>query len=317
MSPLLENPGMVIHPPVLFLGYAAYTIPFALALASLLGNEEAGTWVAASRRWGLMAWMAMSAGILIGGWWSYVELGWGGYWAWDPVENASLVPWLLGTALLHSCLLEERRGLHRAWNVWLATAAFVTCLFATLVTRGGIIVSDLHGFAETIQPVAYPLIAGIAASLVATLAAARLRRRKLSDDHEVEVLLSREGGFFLTNLLFSGAAALVLLGTVFPSLSRAWQGVVISLGSSFYERAVGPLLLATVALMGICPTLVWQGSGRHLLRRLAGHPPPRSSHGRCPRLVVGSKGHSSSPVVRHMLLRICIIPWDHRARRVR
>ncbi len=268
MSPLLENPGMVIHPPVLFLGYAAYTVPFAFALAALFSREKAGLWVATCRRWSVLAWSALSAGILIGGWWSYVELGWGGYWAWDPVENASLIPWLLGTAFLHSTIIEERRGMHRVWNVWLATLPFVFCLFATLVTRGGIIVSDLHGFATAIQPVAYFLLGGMACALAATLVLSYVRRTELAEDHELDDLFSREGMFFLVNLLFCGAALLVLLGTAFPAVSQAVSGAVISLSASFYQRAVGPLLLAVVVLMGICPTLAWQRASTTTARNL-------------------------------------------------
>jgi cytochrome c-type biogenesis protein CcmF len=258
MLPLLENPGMVVHPPVLFLGYAGYTLPFAFAMAALLSGQLDRKWIRAVRPWSLLAWLALSCGILIGAWWSYVELGWGGYWAWDPVENASLVPWLLGTALLHSLIVEERRGLQRGWNVVLPTLAFLACLFATLVTRGGIIVSDLHGFASAIQPVAYFLLVAIAVGLLSGLGLVYRRRRQLVGAREVKSFLSRESHFLLVSLFLSGAAFTVLLGTTFPTLARLLQGTLVSMNTSFYNRAVGPLLAVVILLMGICPVVGWE-----------------------------------------------------------
>ena len=268
MLPLLENPGMVVHPPVLFLGYAGYTIPFAFALAALVSGTTDGTWLRPARRWNLLAWLALSCGILIGAWWSYVEMGWGGYWAWDPVENGSLIPWLLGTAFLHSSLIEERRRMQRGWNVVLAALTFATCLFATLITRGGIIVSELHGFASSIQPIAYFLLAAIGAVLASTLVLTYLRRAQLSSDHEVQSLLSRESSFLLLNLFFCGAAISVFLGTTFPTLSQALRGATISIQTSFYNRAVGPLLGVILALMGVCPAVGWQHASAKDLRKL-------------------------------------------------
>jgi len=258
MLPLLENPGMVLHPPVLFLGYAAYTVPFAFAFAALMSGELNTKWVKAVRRWSLFAWVSLGAGILIGAWWAYVELGWGGYWAWDPVENASLIPWLVGTAFVHSTIMEERRGMHRVWNMVLPTLAFVLCLFATLVTRGGIVVSDLHGFARSVQPIAYLLLAFMAIVLGVSLSLIYRHRRQLRSDREVENLLSREGSFLLTNLLFCGAALIVFLGTVYPTLSQALGGVLVSLNASFYNRTIGPLMIAVLCVMGICPVIGWR-----------------------------------------------------------
>jgi cytochrome c-type biogenesis protein CcmF len=258
MLPLLENPGMVLHPPVLFLGYAAYTVPFAFAFAALASGELSTAWIRAMRRWNLLAWLALSVGILIGAWWSYVELGWGGYWAWDPVENASLIPWLIGTAFLHSAIMEERRGMHKVWNVVLPTLAFVLCLFATLVTRGGIIVSDLHGFASSIQPIAYYLLSFMALALGGTLALVYHRRQQLQSEREVESFLSREGFFLLVNLLFCGAALIVLLGVLYPTLAQTLRGALVSLNASFYNRAIGPLMAVVIFLMGVCPVISWQ-----------------------------------------------------------
>jgi cytochrome c-type biogenesis protein CcmF len=268
MLPLLENPGMVVHPPVLFLGYAAYTVPFAFALAALLSGElgtsctergmEYQSWVKAMRRWNLFAWLALGTGILIGAWWSYVELGWGGYWAWDPVENASLIPWLVGTASLHSVIIEERRGMHKVWNLVLPTLAFVLCMFATLVTRGGIILSDLHGFSRQTQPIAYYLLAFILGVLGWSFALLYRRRCQLASERRAENLVSRETLFLLVNVLFCGAALIVFLGTVYPSLARSAGGVMLSLNASFYNRAVGPLMTLIICLIGVCPVIGWR-----------------------------------------------------------
>lgn len=258
MLPLLENPGMIFHPPVLFLGYAGYTVPFAFALAALMSGQLSTDWIKAVRRWNLFAWLSLGAGILIGAWWSYVELGWGGYWAWDPVENASLIPWLIGTAFLHSAMMEERRGMHKVWNMMLPTLSFVLCLFATLVTRGGIIVSDLHGFSRSLQPIAYFLMGFIALVLGSSSALIYRHRRQLGSEREIESLLSREGSFLLSNLLLCGVALIVLLGTAYPTLAQALRGVQVSLDASFYNRATGPLAMVLICLMGVCPIIAWR-----------------------------------------------------------
>jgi cytochrome c-type biogenesis protein CcmF len=268
MLPLLENPGMIFHPPVLFLGYAGYTMPFAFALAALMSGELSSGWIKAIRPWNLFAWLSLGIGILIGAWWSYVELGWGGYWAWDPVENASLIPWLTGTAFLHSAIMEERRGMHKGWNMVLATLSFALCLFATLVTRGGIIVSDLHGFARNIQPIGYLLIGFISLVLGVTFFFIYIRRGRLRSDREMERPLSREGSFLLTSVLFCGMALIVFLGTTYPTLAQALRGLQISLDASFYDRATGPLAMALVCLIGICPVIAWRRVTSENLRNL-------------------------------------------------
>ena len=266
MLPLLENPGMVIHPPVLFLGYAGYALPLAFALGALMSGELSGEWVKGVRPWNLFAWLSLGLGILIGAWWSYVELGWGGYWAWDPVENASLIPWLIGTAFVHSAMIEERRGMHRMWNVVLATLSFVLCLFATLVTRGGIIVSDLHGFARSLQPIAYLLMAFMALILGVSSFLLWRRRRHLASERQMESPLSREGSFLLANVLLCGMALIVLVGTLYPTLAQSIRGIQVSLDASFFDRATGPLALALICLMGVCPVIAWRRLTREGLR---------------------------------------------------
>jgi cytochrome c-type biogenesis protein CcmF len=268
MLPLLENPGMVVHPPVLFLGYAGYALPVAFALGALMSGEVSSDWVKAVRPWNLFAWLSLGLGIIIGAWWSYVELGWGGFWAWDPVENGSLIPWLVGTAFVHSAMMEERRGMQRLWNPVLAALAYVMCLFATLVTRGGIIVSDLHGFARSLQPIAYLLIPFMALILGLTSFLIWRRRRQLTSERQMERAVSREGSFLLTNVLLCGIGLIVFVGTIYPSFAQIVRGVQLSLDASFYNGATGPLALALICLMGICPVIAWSRLTRDAVRTL-------------------------------------------------
>lgn len=268
LNPLLQNVGMILHPPVLFLGYAAYTIPFALSIAALVTGKTTD-WLERMRRWSLFGWATLGAGILIGAWWAYVELGWGGFWAWDPVENGSLIPWLVGTALLHATIAEERRGLLRRWNLVLPSLVFSLCLFATLVTRGGVIVSELHGFASNVQPIAYYLLAAIGVALISTIVLIARRRHSFSGGPAGAGLVSRETSFLAANLLLCGAGAIVFLGTIYPSLFQAIRGASISLGKPFFNRAAGPLMLLVVFLMGICPVLAWGRSTKATAKRLA------------------------------------------------
>ncbi len=258
LNPLLENPGMIYHPPVLFLGYAAYTVPFAYAIAALMAKRLDADWVRGVRRWALLAWGALGLGILLGAQWAYVELGWGGYWAWDPVENASLIPWLTGTALLHSLMIQERRGLFKVWNQSLIAGTFAFCLFATFITRSGM-VQSVHAFGGS--PIGYYFLALIALVLLGTLGLAVARRSLLQSHVEMEDALSREGAFLLTNLLFTGLAVAVLLGTVFPALTGLLMGAPLALGQAFFDRVSEPLALALIFLLGVCPLLGWRHAG--------------------------------------------------------
>jgi len=266
LNPLLENFWMIIHPPVVFIGYAAYTVPFAFAIAALTAGKLGQDWIRGIRRWNLLAWLFLGLGILLGAWWAYLEMGWGGYWGWDPVENASLIPWLVGTALLHSAMTQERRGMFKAWNITLAILAFVLCIFATFVTRSGIIQS-VHAFGESV--IGYYFLAFLAGILAISFVLIFYRRRELASEGKLESLLSREAGFLLSNLLLGGLALAVFIGTVFPTVSEILRGVQVALGPPFFERVSAPLALAIVLLIGVCPLLGWQrtSSGR-LLRRL-------------------------------------------------
>ena len=268
LLPALENPGMVVHPPVLFLGYAMYSVPFAFTIAYLVTGRVDKNGLRLVRKWGLEAWLCLGSGILLGAWWAYVELGWGGYWAWDPVESASLLPWLIGTAYLHSLMAQEKKGIFKRWNAALAITAFLLCIFGTLVTRGGIVISDLHGFSRSVQPVAYYLLGFIALVMAVSVVLFVLQRRKLEDEQPLERLLSRESSLLLSNLLLVGLAAAILLGILFPSIVQVLTGTQMHLGSTFYNRVFAPLALSIVFLMGVCPLLGWGKSSPRKLRSL-------------------------------------------------
>jgi cytochrome c-type biogenesis protein CcmF len=263
LNPLLENFWMIIHPPVVFIGYAAYTVPFAFAIAALITGRLGEEWIRGIRRWNLFAWLFLGLGIIMGAWWSYLELGWGGYWGWDPVENSSLIPWLVGTAFLHSAMTQERRGMFKVWNIALIVLTFVLCVFATFVTRSGIIQS-VHAFGLSV--VGYYFLAFLAGILILSFGLTFYRRRELAGERELKALLSREAGFLLNNLLFIGLALAVFIGTVFPTISEIMRGTQVALGPPFFERVSAPLSLALVVLIGVCPLLGWRqtSSGRFL-----------------------------------------------------
>jgi cytochrome c-type biogenesis protein CcmF len=263
LNPLLQNVWMVIHPPVVFVGYAAYTVPFALVIGGLATRQLGKEWLQAVRRWSLFAWLFLGTGILMGAWWAYLELGWGGYWAWDPVENSSLIPWLTGTALLHSLMMQRRKDAFRAWNVWLVSLTFLLCVFATFITRSGIIQS-VHAFQRSAIGTFFVAFIGLCLTALAGLVSSR--RHMLRGTHTFSELLSREASMLLANLLFVSAALVVLLGTMFPALVELVQGQQAALDISFYERTVGPLMQLIIVLIGICPWLAWNGVSLDQLR---------------------------------------------------
>ncbi|MGQ9583814.1 MAG: heme lyase CcmF/NrfE family subunit [Anaerolineae bacterium] len=254
LNPLLQNVGMVVHPPVVFAGYAGFSVPFALAMAALAAGRFDRQAVRAIRPWLLGSWLLLGMGILIGGWWAYQELGWGGYWGWDPVENSSLVPWLVATAALHASMLQERRGSFRVWNAALMALSFVLCLFATFVTRSGVLQS-VHAFGRSAM--GWYFAAFILATLSLTAWLLYRQRDALGNGGQVDDLLSREGGFFMTVLLFLGVAAAVFLGTVYPALVELVWGQQVALDATFYNRVFGPLALLLVLTLGVCPALFW------------------------------------------------------------
>ena len=267
-NPLLQNHIlMAFHPPILYLGYVGFTVPFAFALAALATGRLGEGWLTATRRWSVAAWGFLSLGIVLGAWWSYETLGWGGYWAWDPVENASFLPWLTGTAYLHSVIVQERRGMLRVWNLSLVIATFSLTILGTFLTRSGIIAS-VHSFTESGIG---PAILGFFAVIVAvSLALIAWRGDLLRAPGRIAAPVSREGAFLANNALFAAFAFVVLLGTVFPLLVEALDGRTISVGNPYFDRMTRPIGFALLFLMAVAPMLPWSGSSRRASTELLG-----------------------------------------------
>jgi cytochrome c-type biogenesis protein CcmF len=264
-NPLLQNhPLVAFHPPMLYLGFVGFTIPFAFAVASLITGRMDEGWLLETRRWTLFAWGFLSAGIVLGAWWSYEVLGWGGFWAWDPVENASFLPWLTATAYLHSVMIQERRGMLRLWNLSLLLATFSLTILGTFLTRSGVLQS-VHAFTTSgIGPLIlafFGLIVAVTVTLIAW------RGDRLRSPGAIDSPVSREGAFLANNLLFAAFAFVVLLGTVFPLLSEAINGQQISVGEPYFDRMTMPIMVALLFLMAIAPVLPWRKASGELLRR--------------------------------------------------
>jgi cytochrome c-type biogenesis protein CcmF len=264
-NPLLrDHPLMGVHPPLLYLGYVGLTVPFAYAVAALVTGRTGGAWAQVVRRWTLTAWAALTLGVVMGGWWSYEVLGWGGYWAWDPVENASIMPWFVATALLHSIMVQRRRATLRLWNLTLAVAAFLLVLVGTFLTRSGVVAS-VHSFTQS--PIGPILLGFIIAVLVFSGVLLVWRHDRLGHDEGLGGALSRETVFLGNNLLLVGLAITVLVGTVFPLLAEAVNGARISVGAPYFNQLTIPLALAVIVLMGIGPLVPWGRSDPRTLRR--------------------------------------------------
>ena len=257
MNPLLQNYWMQIHPPTLYTGYVGCTVPFAFAVSALLHRRFDQQWVSVIRKWVLFTWIILTVGIVLGGVWAYETLGWGGYWAWDPVENASLMPWLAATAFLHSIMLQARRGLLKNWNIALVTLTFLLSIFGTFLTRSGV-VQSVHSFAESGIGGHFLAFMGVAA--VATMLLILMRREQLASDAKIENPLSREGVFMLNNWLLLGATFAVLLGTVYPTLSEAIGGNRVVVEKPYFNAIMAPIGLALLALTGIGPLLPWRNA---------------------------------------------------------
>lgn len=264
LNPLLQNYWMVIHPVMLYLGWVGLSVPFAFAVAALLSKRLDRRWVRTVRRWTLIPWMFLSAGIIMGSQWAYMELGWGGYWAWDPVENASFLPWLTATAFLHSIIIQEQRGILKVWNVTLIWLTFTLVILGTFTTRSGIL-SSVHSFAQS--PVGPYFLVFLAVTTVGFLLLLFQRIPYLQGENEIDSISSRESAFLANNWLFAGIAFVVLWGTFYPMFSEILTGERISVAAPWFNRVAGPLFLLLFILMGVGPLLGWRRTGAAALRR--------------------------------------------------
>lgn len=264
LNPLLQNPGMAFHPPLLFLGYGLFALPACCALASLLAGE-ARPWIRVCRNWNLLAWAFLTSGIILGGWWSYMELGWGGYWAWDPVENASLIPWFSATAFLHTSLIESRRGALQRTNVFLMAGTFLLCVFGTYLVRSGVDVQSLHTFGEgaVAVPLTVFMLGGLGIALIAVFLGEKPVYRALSG------FTSRQGMLVITAWVFLALGVVVGLGTMWPVISKLWSSTAVGLDPTFYNRVCLPLFTLVVLVFCVCPWLGWK-EGLRDMRGAAG-----------------------------------------------
>ena len=255
LNPLLRHPSMMIHPPMLYSGYTLFTIPFAFAIGALITRRVDAQWIAATRRFALAAWFFLGVGILLGARWSYAELGWGGYWAWDPVENASLMPWLTATAFLHSVMIQEKRGMLKVWNVSLVLATGTLAIMGTFLVRSGIL-DSIHAFGASTLGV--PFVVLIAILVGGSIALVVSRRVALRSEHRLDSLLSREAVFLVNNLVLVGLCFVIFWGTFFPLISEAVTGTKASVGPPWFNRYTVPLALVLVLLSGIGPVIAWR-----------------------------------------------------------
>lgn len=263
-NPLLQNHILVMfHPPILYLGYVGVTVPFAFAIAALITGRVGEGWLVATRRWSLFAWGFLTFGIALGSWWSYEVLGWSGVWAWDPVENASLLPWITGTAYIHSVLVQERRGMLRVWNISLLVATFSLTILGTFLTRSGVL-NSVHAFSEA--SIGSWFLAMFAVVLVVSIGLIGWRGDKLRSPGVIDSTLSREAAFLANNVLFAVFAFVVLLGTVFPLIVEALQDRQIAVGAPFFDKLSIPIGLALLTLMAIAPVLPWRKASTESLR---------------------------------------------------
>ena len=264
LNPLLQYPEMVIHPPMLYLGYVGFSVPFAFALGALMMRYPGEKWIKITRTWTLVTWLFLTCGIFLGMHWAYAVLGWGGYWGWDPVENASFMPWLTGTAFLHSVMMQERRGMMKSWNVWLIFSTFLLTMLGTLLTRAGL-VSSVHAFAQSSIGNWFIIFMGI--TLAVCIFTYILQRNHLKSEHHLESLVSRESSFLFNNLVLLTACFVILWGTLFPILSEYVEGSKVTVGAPFYNRVAVPIGLFLLFLTGVGPLLPWRASSLKAIRK--------------------------------------------------
>jgi len=265
LNPQLQNYWMTIHPPTLYLGFTAFTIPFAFALAAMLSGRLDSRWIQLTRRWILTSWFFLSLGIVFGMRWAYEELGWGGYWFWDPVENASLLPWLTATAFLHSIMIQESRGMLKVWNMILVVLTFILTIFATFLTRSGLIES-VHSFAQDLT-IAYTFLGFMLFLIVISTVMIVWRLPLMRSERQFESFVSRESAFLMNNLILLGAAFAVTWGTLFPLITEGFTGSKVSVGPPFFNQVNIPIGLILLALMGIGPVIAWRKASARNLKR--------------------------------------------------
>lgn len=265
LNPMLQNPGMIIHPVTLYLGYVGLSVPFAFAMAALIMKNVDDFWIKMTRRWTIIAWLFLSLGNIFGGQWAYVELGWGGYWAWDPVENASFMPWLTATAFLHSVMIQERKNMLKVWNISLIIISYALTLFGTFLVRSGVLTS-VHAFSNSNLGLYFLVFMGVAVigSLYVLMNRYNLLKRSAG---EFNSFVSKESSFLINNLLLVGAAFAVFWGTIFPLVSEAIRGTKVTVGTPFFNTVEAPILLCMMFVMAVCPMLAWQRSSVKNLRK--------------------------------------------------
>jgi cytochrome c-type biogenesis protein CcmF len=257
LNPLLQYPEMVIHPPMLYLGYVGFSVPFAFALGALMMRYPGEKWIRITRTWTMVTWLFLTCGVFLGMHWAYAVLGWGGYWGWDPVENASFMPWLTGTAFLHSVMMQERKGMMKSWNVWLIFSTFLLTMLGTLLTRAGL-VSSVHAFAQS--SIGSWFITFMCIVLAVCIFAYVYQRGHLKTEHHIESLVSRESSFLFNNLVLLTACFVILWGTLFPILSEYVQGSKVTVGAPFYNNVAVPIGLFLLFLTGVGPLLPWRAT---------------------------------------------------------
>jgi cytochrome c-type biogenesis protein CcmF len=314
LNPLLQHPAMLLHPPTLYLGFVGMTLPFALAMGALISGRLDDEWIKKGRLWTILAWIFLGAGIVLGGRWAYVELGWGGYWAWDPVENASFMPWLASTALLHSVMMQERKGMLKVWNMVLVIVTFLLTIFGTFITRSGL-VSSVHSFAQS--PVGTWFAGFLAFIIVASFGLLIYRLPRLRSENRLDAFLSRESFFVINNLVLLVGAFAVLWGTIFPMISEAVRGQRISVGPPFFNRIMTPLGLLLLFLVGAGPLIPWRRATAASLWRLFRWPLVLGILSGVALRVVGSHGWALATQVVSIFVGVTIVQEFWRGIRAR
>ena len=264
LNPLLRHPGMIIHPPMLYLGFVSFVIPYAFAMAALITGRTDDRWIRLTRRWSLWAWLFLSTGLVLGSRWAYDVLGWGGFWGWDPVEIAAFMPWLTGTAFLHSVMIQEKRGLLKHWNMILVILTYALVIFGTFLTRSGVL-SSVHAFANS--PIGPLFMVFVASTFIISVGLVIWRWPNLQSETEMKSMLSREALFLLNNLLFMSILVVCFWGVIFPLVSELFTGQKVTVGPPFYQRATGPLFASLLFLMGVAPLSAWGHSTIQTLGR--------------------------------------------------